>query len=176
MPEGNSKTDWNRLEASFSEGFRWVALDVTIQEISDENKALVQDLSNYDLALTVPLLASLLTLPEYQSNCIRLEILVALALVHCRGRKKANIGQAARWFSQIGKSKCVAGEDPAEDVFVSLVQDRRGDYRILESLRRQNRVLIWIDGHITSRVIDFFLTELDAGGLQARSPPRAQYG
>ena len=155
MPVGNSKTDWNRLEASFSEGFRWVALDVTIQEISDENKALVQDLSNYDLALTVPLLASLLTLPEYQSNCIRLEILVALALVHCRGRKKANIGQAARWFSQIGKSKCVAGEDPAEDVFVSLVQDRRGDYRILEG--------VWeAAGFYTQRVLDVIATTPDS--------------
>ena len=61
MPEGNSKTDWNRPEASFSEGSRWVALDVTIQEISDENKALVRDLSNYDLALTVPLLARVLS-------------------------------------------------------------------------------------------------------------------
>ena len=27
------------------------------------------------------------------------------------------------------------------------------------ALRRQNRVLIWIDGHIPSRVIDFFLTD-----------------
>ena len=30
------------------------------------------------------------------------------------------------------------------------------------SLRRQNRVLIWIDGHIPPRVIEFFLTDLDA--------------
>ena len=28
------------------------------------------------------------------------------------------------------------------------------------ALRRQNRVLIWIDGHIPSRVIEFFLTVL----------------
>ena len=27
---------------------------------------------------------------------------------------------------------------------------------------RQNRVLIWINSHIQSRVIEFFLTELDA--------------
>ena len=26
-------------------------------------------------------------------------------------------------------------------------------------LRRQNRVLFWIDGHIPSRVIEFFLTD-----------------
>ena len=28
-----------------------------------------------------------------------------------------------------------------------------------QALRRQNRVLIWIDGHIPSRVIEFFLTD-----------------
>ena len=27
------------------------------------------------------------------------------------------------------------------------------------ALRRQNRVLIWIDGHIPPRVIEFFLTD-----------------
>ena len=27
------------------------------------------------------------------------------------------------------------------------------------ALKRQNRVLIWIDGHISSRVLEFFLTD-----------------
>ncbi len=41
--------------------------------------------------------------------------------------------QAVQWFHQIGKSACVLAEDPAEDVFVSLVQDPAGgDYPILE--------------------------------------------
>lgn len=109
-------------------------MSFSIEKIMQENKALIKDLSKYDPALAVPLLASLLTLPRYQSNCIRLEILVALALGYCSGRKKANIRQAIRWFSQIGKSKCVIGEDPAEDVFVSLVRGWNGDFRLLEDI------------------------------------------
>ncbi len=77
-------------------------------------------------------------------------------MAHCRGRKKANIGQAVRWFFQIGKSKCVAGEDPAEDVFVSLVQDRNGDYRLLEG--------VWeAAGFYTQRVLDVIATMPDTG-------------
>jgi hypothetical protein len=146
-----NETDLNKLDAHFAEHFRWVNLHVTIEEIAEENKLLIRDLSRYDPANAIPLLASLLTLPELQSHCIRLEILVALAVAYCRGQKKANISQVVRWFFQIGKSKCVAAEDPAEDVFVSLVQDKNGDYRLLEG--------VWeAAGFYTQRVLDVIAT------------------
>lgn len=130
-----------------AETMRWAKLSVPIQEITEDNNELVRDLSAYDPAVAVPLLASLLTLPDYQSQCIRLEILVALAVAHCRGRKKAHINELKRWFSQIGKSRCVIAEDPAEDVFVSLVQDDHGDYRLLEG--------VWEGaGFYTQRILD----------------------
>ena len=139
-----------------AEGMRWARLFVTIEEITEDNKQLVRDLSAYDPTVAVPLLASLLTLPDYQSQCIRLEILVALAVVHCRGQKKANINEVRRWFSQIGKSRCVAGEDPAEDVFVSLVQDDHGDYRLLGG--------VWEGaGFYTQRILDVVATMPDKG-------------
>lgn len=144
------------IEAFFAERMRWATLSVTIQEIADDNKALIRDLSSYDPKVAIPLLASLLTLPEYQSQCIRLEILVALAVIYCKGRKKAKIREAVRWFSQIGKSHCVAGEDPAEDVFVSLVYDGNGDYRILEG--------VWeAAGFYTQRVFEVVSTMPDDG-------------
>ena len=104
---------------------------MTIQAIAEDNKTLINYLSAYDPNSAVPLLASLLTLPDYQSNNIRLEILAALAVVYCRGNKKAQTTQAEHWFSLIGESHYVMAEDPAEDVFVSLVQDEQGDYRLL---------------------------------------------
>jgi hypothetical protein len=156
LTEEFSEPDWDKLNAFFAERMRWANLSVTIEEITKENKSLIHDLNRYDPTVAVPLLASLLTLPKYQSHCIRLEILVALAVAHCRGRKKANIGQAVRWFFQIGKSQCVAGEDQAEDVFVSLVQDRNGDYRLLEGA--------WeAAGFYTQRVLDVIATMPDTG-------------
>ena len=113
---------------------RWAQLSVTFEEIAADNADLVHDLAKYDPAITVPFLAGLLTLPAYQSHCIRLEILVALAIIHCHGRKTPSVRHAQRWFDQLGHSKCVAAEDRAEDVFVSLVHDNNGDYRLFEGI------------------------------------------
>ena len=158
MSDDHESIDLSKFEAHFAERMRWASLFVTIQEIADDNKALVRDLSSYDPKGAIPLLASLLTLPEYQSNCIRLEILVALAVTFCKGRKKANIGKVVKWFSQIGRSQCVAGEDPAEDVFVSLAHDRNGNYRLLEG--------VWeAAGFYTQRVMEVVSTMPDDGGF-----------
>ena len=131
MSEENDQLDFEKFNTNFTEIINWVTLDVTIREIAEDNKTLIHDLSTYDSKTAVPILASLLTLPEYQSNCIRLEILVALAVVYCRGQKKAHITQARQWFYMIGKSQCVMGEDPAEDIFVSLLLGEQRDYRLL---------------------------------------------
>ncbi len=80
-------------------------------------------------------------------------------MVYCRGSKKANIKQLVRWFSQIGKSQCVTGEDPAEDVFVYLVQDVHGDYRLIGG--------IWESaGFYTQRVLDVISTMPNTGQFE----------
>ena len=146
------------FEKLFSEQMRWAALFVSIREIAEENVFLVKDLSLFDQKSTIPLIGSLLTIPEYQSNCIRLEILTALAVVFCKGKKKAKISDLIRWFSQVGKSNCVIGEDPAEDVFVSLVHDSRGNYCLLEG--------VWEGaGFYTQRIFDVVSSMPDEGEL-----------
>ncbi|ESS72588.1 hypothetical protein MGMO_53c00470 [Methyloglobulus morosus KoM1] len=156
MSHDDANIDWKTLKSFFDEQTRWASLSVTIQEIADDNKALVRDLSHYDPNISIPLLAGLLTLPEYQTQCIRLEILVALAVIFCKGRKKPKIDNAVRWFFQIGKSRCVVGEDPAEDVFVSLVTDRNGNYRLVEG--------VWeAAGFYTQCVLEVVSTMPDSG-------------
>lgn len=157
MSETSDPFDWGKYEELMAESMAWANLEASIQRIADDNKALVRDLSGYDPSTAIPLLASLLTLPEYQSHCIRLETLTCLAVLHCKGRKKAQIGQAVRWFYQIGKSRCVLGEDAAEDVFVGLVVDPSGgDYRILEG--------VWeASGFYTQRVIEVVNSIPDTG-------------
>lgn len=129
-PEFDRKAFLQAME----EPMRWAQLEVSYQEISDECKTLVLNMANYSLESALSVLAGFLTLPTYQSHCIRLEILVALATLHCRGKKKASIGTAVCWFKKIGETRCVLGEDPSEDVFVSLVHNEQGNYRLLEGL------------------------------------------
>jgi hypothetical protein len=154
-----TKENFHRFNALFSERMRWASLSVSIEEITRENTSLVRNLAKYDPLTTVSLLASLLTLPEYQSHCIRFEILVALAVMHCRGRKKASKNAAIRWFVQIGRSNCIASEDAAEDVFVSLVSDNTRDFRLIEG--------VWEGaGFYTQLILDIVGTMPDTGQFE----------
>jgi len=100
-----------------------------------------------------------------------LEILVALAVVFCKGQKKANIREAVLWFSQIGKSQCVVGEDPAEDVFVSLAQDINGNYRLLEGVRATGSVLLLLHALTELPFVLLPSTPLFAGFCQLLNAP-----
>lgn len=126
--------DFEVMESIMNERMRWATLSVKIKEAAAANPDLVKDFSRFEAKSTISILSGLLTLPEYQSNCLRLEVLVALAFISCQGKKQASISDAQRWFHLIGESYCVLGEDPAEDVFVSLVHDEHGNYRILEGV------------------------------------------
>lgn len=103
-----------------------------LDTVAEENAELVAELAEYQRDGTVALAASLLTLPQHQGQCGRFEQLVALALIHCKGTKVANVADAARWYEALGNSPSAFGEDPAEDVFVSVVGNDRGDHLVLE--------------------------------------------
>ncbi|MCD9127664.1 hypothetical protein [Luteimonas fraxinea] len=109
-------------------------LEHTLDSVAKENKDLVAELAEYKRDDTVALAASLLTLPEHQGQCARFEQLVALALIHCKGIKVATVADAARWYEALGDSPSAFGEDPAEDVFVSVVGNDRGDHLVLEGI------------------------------------------
>lgn len=137
---------------------RWASLFVSVQEISDELPSLVRQLSKYSFAEAVPLIAGLLTLRRYQSQCLRLEVLVLLAATHCSGKKRVGVSQLAKWFTEIGKSRCASGEDAAEDLFVSLVHGSAGDYRIVEGLWESA-------GFYTQRFLDIVQSMPERGEL-----------
>lgn len=134
MIEDTSDIDFEAFQRRMAESMRWSSLMLSYEEISADTKSIVSNMKRYSLSSALPILAGLMTLPDYQSNCIRLELLVGLAVLHCSGQKKATVGSAVRWFRQIGETKSVLGEDPAEDIFVSLVHDTRGNYRLLEGV------------------------------------------
>lgn len=137
MRDHTPRVDREQMQAFFAqlaEPARWAGLSVTYEEIAAEGRAIAAEMKGYSLKKTLPLLSSLLTLPNYQSNCLRLELLVALAVVLCSGKRKASISDIARWYDQIGRTQCVLGEDPAEDLFVTNIHDETGNHLLQEGL------------------------------------------
>lgn len=151
-----TEPNFDQFNKIFAENSKWASLSVTIKEIAKDSKSLVSDMSRYDPNFAIPMLSGLFTVPKLQSHNIRLEVLTALAVVYCKGSKKVSVNQVVDWFNLIGKSKCVLGEDPAEDVFVSLILGESGDYRLLEGTWESA-------GFYTQRIFDVVFTMPDHG-------------
>ena len=79
---------------------------------------------------------AMLTLPEFQSNYRRLEVLIHLALMFARGRAPITPGKASAWFNQLDEGTCGRVEDPAEDVFVAPVSLSSDSFLIFEGSAR----------------------------------------
>jgi hypothetical protein len=71
--------------------------------------------------------------PAFQSATIRLEMLLHLAVVHCRGARKPMRAHLSNWVNNVLADLPVRRlEDPPEDVFISNVIASGGNYRIFE--------------------------------------------
>jgi len=80
----------------------------------------------------------MLTLPELQSNTYRLEILVHLAFLCAKGKRRPTQAQVVAWFNQLDNGTCGRQKDPAEDVFLSSVTANSGDYLLFEGSAEGN--------------------------------------
>ena len=152
--------DRNDLARLMELEWRWSQLLVSVDEVSVEQKALLQDLSQFDPNTTIPLLAAFLTLPEYQSNGLRFEILTTLATTYCAGQKIPTLRHVQKWFGLLGESRCANAEDPAEDVFVSRITFDQKDYLLLEGTYEGA-------AFYTQRVLDVIATAPDQGKFGA---------
>jgi hypothetical protein len=107
---------------------------VPLASTASENVEMLKELEAFDPIKTASTFAGLLTVPELQSNCLRLEAIVHLSLAYCRGERKPTAKFASRLFAEFGKGMCGRAEDPAEDVFVTSIATRRGNSRVLEGI------------------------------------------
>ena len=88
----------------------------------------------YDALRLAATLGGMLAQPELQSNCLRLEALIHLAIASAHGDRKPSTGFIARALGNLGKGPLGLYEDPAEDVFVTTVATPRGNFRVLEGI------------------------------------------
>jgi hypothetical protein len=108
--------------------------NVPLAQIVSGFEKQLKALRGFDPVETTAVFGGLLTVPELQSNCIRLEGLVHIALAYCRGTKKPKASDVRRWFAEFGKGWLGQVEDPAEDVFVSNIATPRGNFRVLDGV------------------------------------------
>ena len=106
---------------------------------SPETASLARILAMYNPHNTIARTAGLLTVPEFQANTIRLEVLAHLAVVHCAGKEKPGHVELGRWLNKhLGRGEMAMLEDPVEDVFISNVCIPEGNRRIFEGIWESN--------------------------------------
>jgi len=73
-------------------------------------------LKKYDQKLAIAAVAGMLTIPKFQANCYRLEILAHLIVASCSGNAKLTSKHISNWLNrQLGDYPISTMEDPAED-------------------------------------------------------------
>jgi hypothetical protein len=135
-----------------------------LKAIVAELETCLRDTQSFDPLRLAATFGGLLTVPELQSNCLRLEALVHLTLATGDGRSKPSRKIVGRLFEEAGQGRLGFKEYPAEDVFVTLIVTPHGDFRVLEG--------IWESaGFYLQRVVNL-LELLPAGDLanQLREP------
>jgi len=98
------------------------------------NNQLVALAQKVDGIYTAAVFAGLTTYPELQSNLYRLEALVHGFLVLSSGKNKPTINEIIEAFSSLRNTPVESAEDPAENVFVSLVYNNQGNFCTFEGL------------------------------------------
>ncbi len=114
---------------------------------------LVARLAKFSFPDVAAMVGGLLTLPENQPATYRLEVMNALAAIHCRGRQVPTLAQLREWLNDILLPDPVGQfEDPVEDVFLSNVPSWHGNARLFDGL--------WADNDAGVQVLVAALTQL----------------
>ncbi|HEY0984839.1 hypothetical protein, partial [Schlesneria sp.] len=100
----------------------------------EQNPITKQILLKSDRIAAASFFGTMLLDQRLQSNCGRLEALVHLAVSYGGGDSIPTSTDFVRCFNELGEGVCGCMEDPAEDVFVSLVTTSEGNFRVVEGI------------------------------------------
>ena len=110
-----------------------------IKKVCSNLSHLVKELEKYSFPLVAQKLASLLLQQEYHQTNTRIEVLIHLAAIYCRGNRNPTECYVGRWSNDKVLKVVVAELDNSvTDVFVSNVVAWFGNARLFEGLRSNN--------------------------------------
>ena len=122
-------------------------------EIARRLSQLVSRLKKFSLFEVTRATAGLLTAPENHPASARLEALIHLAAMTCRGDRVPQLSQLREWINDIiFRDHITRLEDPVEDVFVSNLSTWIGNVRLFEGH--------WIDNDYHTQMCLAALTKL----------------
>ena len=103
-----------------------------LRGIAGRQAGLLSRLRQYSFPKVAALLSGLLTRPENHTATARIEALLHLTALACRGRKKPGLQQLREWLTEIDEDPIAKLEIPVEDVFVSNVEASFGNARLFQ--------------------------------------------
>ena len=103
-----------------------------LRGIAGRQAGLLSRLRQYSFPKVAALLSGLLTRPENHTATARIEALLHLTALACRGRKKPGLQQLREWMTEIDEDPIAKLEIPVEDVFVSNVEASFGNARLFQ--------------------------------------------
>ena len=109
-----------------------------LRGIAARQARLLRRLRKYSFPAVAVLLSGLLTRPENHTATARIEALLHLAALACRGRKKPGLQQLREWLTEIDEDPIAKLEIPIEDVFVSNVEASFGNARLFQGRWENN--------------------------------------
>ncbi|MER9764334.1 hypothetical protein [Mesorhizobium sp. M0138] len=111
----------------------------SLDALAKRQAKLCARLAKFSQRHVVEILAGLLTQPANHAATLRIEALIHLAVLNCKGTVKPTLLQIREWVNEILlKDGIGAGEDPVEDVFSSVVPSSSGSATILEGAWQDN--------------------------------------
>lgn len=113
--------------------------NLDLRALTHRQPKLCARLKKFSFRHVAEILAGLLIRPENHPATLRIEALIHLAALHCRGSKEPTLAQIREWLNEILlKDRLGRGEDPVEDVFSSVVPSWSGCVILLEGAWRDN--------------------------------------
>jgi hypothetical protein len=122
------------LAATFGQ---MVSGSLTLRQFADDEN-LLKRLARFEPLAAARTFANLLLQPRLQGNNFRAEVLAQLALTCAKGKAKVDPSALRQIYNAMDQGWAGRLEDPPEDVFVSQVRCRAGNFRLIEGMWEGN--------------------------------------